>query len=45
MDFIFSRIPAGIGSANLSVAQAYVADTSTTDGRTKRLIILGSIFV
>ena len=39
-----ARIVAGIGSANISVAQAYVADTSKAHERTKKLALMGSIF-
>ncbi|MBI2031030.1 MAG: MFS transporter [Candidatus Levybacteria bacterium] len=41
---IFARIIAGIGSANLSVAQAYIADTSASHERTKRMALLGAVF-
>lgn len=41
---IIARIIAGIGSANLSVAQAYVADTSKTHERTKKMALIGSVF-
>ena len=33
---ILARIIAGIGSANISVAQAYIADTSESHERTKK---------
>ncbi len=39
-----ARIIAGIGSANLSVATAYVADTSKSHERTKKMALIGSIF-
>lgn len=40
----FARMMAGIGSANISVAQAYIADSSTTHERTKALGMMGAIF-
>lgn len=39
-----ARIFAGIGSANISVAQAYIADTSTAHERTKKLGLIGAAF-
>jgi len=39
-----ARMVAGIGSANISVAQAYIADTSTVHERTKTLGMMGAIF-
>ncbi|MBI2028347.1 MAG: MFS transporter [Candidatus Levybacteria bacterium] len=39
-----ARIVAGIGSASLSVAQAYIADSSTKHERTKRMGFLGASF-
>lgn len=43
--FLFlARILAGIGSANISVAQAYIADTSTSHERTKKLGFIGAAF-
>ncbi|HMO89508.1 MAG TPA: MFS transporter [Lacibacter sp.] len=39
-----ARILAGIGSANISVAQAYMADISTPDERTKNLGLVGAVF-
>lgn len=39
-----ARMLAGIGSANISVAQAYIADTSTTHERTKKLGFVGAAF-
>lgn len=39
-----ARIVSGIGSANISVAQAYIADTSGSHERTKRMALLGAIF-
>jgi len=41
---LLARVIAGIGSANLSVAQAYVADTSASHERTKRMALLGAVF-
>jgi MFS family permease len=35
---------AGIGSANISVAQAYIADSSSTHERTKALGTMGAVF-
>lgn len=39
-----ARILGGIGSANISVAQAYIADTSTAHERTKKLGFIGAAF-
>jgi len=39
-----ARILAGIGSANISVAQAYIADTSASHERTKKLGFIGAAF-
>lgn len=39
-----ARMLAGIGSANISVAQAYIADSSTAHERTKTLGMMGAIF-
>lgn len=39
-----ARILAGIGSANISVAQAYIADTSKAHERTKKLGQIGAAF-
>lgn len=39
-----ARMLAGIGSANISVAQAYIADSSTAHERTKSLGMMGAIF-
>ncbi len=39
-----ARILAGIGSANISVAQAYIADTSSAHDRTKKLGLIGAAF-
>src|SRR3989344_3485348 len=41
---LLARIVAGIGSANISVAQAYVADTSTFHERTKKMALIGAAF-
>lgn len=41
---ILARMLAGIGSANISVAQAYIADTSTSHERTKKLGMIGAAF-
>jgi len=41
---LLSRILAGIGSANLSVAQAYIADISRPDERAKRMGLIGAAF-
>ena len=40
----FARMLAGIGSSNISVAQAYIADSSTAHERTKALGMMGAIF-
>jgi DHA1 family tetracycline resistance protein-like MFS transporter len=39
-----SRIIAGIGSANISVAQAYIADITPPEQRTKRMALIGMAF-
>ncbi len=39
-----SRLLSGIGSANISVAQAYITDVTTPDERTKKLGLLGAAF-
>lgn len=39
-----ARMLAGIGSSNISVAQAYIADSSTAHERTKSLGMMGAIF-
>lgn len=39
-----ARILAGIGSANISVAQAYIADSSLAHERTKKLGLIGAAF-
>lgn len=41
---LLGRVLSGIGSANISVVQAYIADTSEAHERTKRIALLGSIF-
>ncbi|MCB9262307.1 MAG: MFS transporter [Flavobacteriales bacterium] len=41
---IASRILAGIGSANLGAAQAYIADISTPEERTKSMAMIGAAF-
>lgn len=41
---VVARIIAGIGSANLSVAQAYIADTSSSHERTKKMALIGAAF-
>ncbi|KER09435.1 MAG: MFS transporter [[Candidatus Thermochlorobacteriaceae] bacterium GBChlB] len=41
---LVSRVLAGIGSANVSVTQAYITDISTKDTRSKYLGILGAAF-
>lgn len=45
LPFLFlGRIIAGIGSANISVVQAYVADTTSSHERTKKMALIGAIF-
>ena len=39
-----ARMLAGIGSSNISVAQAYIADSSSAHERTKTLGLMGAIF-
>lgn len=39
-----SRIVAGIGNANLAVAQAYIADVTTAENRAKGMGIVGAAF-
>jgi len=39
-----ARIIAGIGSANISVAQAYIADTSKSHERTRKMALVGAAF-
>lgn len=41
---ILARIIAGIGSANISVAQAYIADTTKSHERTKKMALMGAVF-
>lgn len=41
---LLSRLLAGIGSANLSVAQAYIADITTPQERTKTMGFIGAAF-
>ncbi len=41
---LVSRILSGIGSANLSVAQAYVADVTRLEERTKSMGMIGAAF-
>lgn len=41
---LLARIVAGIGSANISVAQAYVADSSKSHERTKKMALIGAAF-
>ena len=41
---VIARMLAGIGSANISVAQAYIADTSSAHERTKKLGFIGAAF-
>ena len=41
---LLARIAAGIGSANISVAQAYMADISKPEERTKNLGMIGAVF-
>lgn len=41
---IAARVIAGIGSANISVAQAYIADTSASHERTKKMALIGAVF-
>jgi DHA1 family tetracycline resistance protein-like MFS transporter len=41
---LLSRIFAGIGSANLSVAQAYIADITTPEQRAKSMGMIGAAF-
>ncbi len=41
---LIARIIAGIGSASLSVAQAYIADSTSTHERTKKMGLLGASF-
>jgi DHA1 family tetracycline resistance protein-like MFS transporter len=41
---LLSRVLAGIGSANLSVAQAYIADITTPQERAKSMGMIGAAF-
>lgn len=41
---LIARILAGVGSANISVAQAYIADISLAHERTKKLGLIGAAF-
>lgn len=41
---LVARILAGIGSANISVAQAYIADISSAHERTRKLGLIGAAF-
>lgn len=41
---LLSRVMSGIGSANLSVAQAYVADVSRPEERAKSMGLIGAAF-
>ncbi|GIV29051.1 MAG: tetracycline resistance MFS efflux pump [Bacteroidia bacterium] len=41
---MISRIIAGIGSANISVAQAYIADITAPHERTKKMALIGMAF-
>lgn len=41
---LFSRIIAGIGSANISVAQAYISDITKPEERTKKMGLIGMAF-
>ncbi len=41
---ILARIIAGIGSANISVAQAYIADSTESHERTKAMALVGAAF-
>lgn len=41
---LISRIIAGIGGSSISVAQAYIADITTTDNRSKGMGLIGSAF-
>lgn len=42
--FIFSRVLNGIGSSNISAAQAYIADISKPENRTKMMGMIGAAF-
>lgn len=41
---LLSRIVAGIGGSSISVAQAYIADVTTAENRSKGMGIIGSAF-
>lgn len=41
---MLGRILGGIGTANIPVVQAYIADTSESHERTKRMALVGAIF-
>lgn len=41
---LLARVIAGIGSANISVAQAYIADTTKAHERTRKMALLGAAF-
>lgn len=41
---LISRIIAGIGSANISVAQAYITDITPPEQRTRKMAIIGMAF-
>ncbi len=41
---LISRVIAGIGSANIAVAQAYITDITTIEQRTKSMAIIGMAF-
>ncbi len=42
--FIFSRVLNGIGSSNISAAQAYIADITSPENRTKMMGMIGAAF-
>jgi multidrug resistance protein len=42
--FVFSRVLNGIGSSNISAAQAYIADISKPENRTKMMGMIGAAF-
>lgn len=42
--FVFSRVLNGIGSSNISAAQAYIADISSPENRTKMMGMIGAAF-
>ena len=41
---LISRIIAGIGASNIGVAQAYIADVTTKENRSKGMAIIGISF-